>query len=244
MCVWLLFLSLSSDVSTFQEDDYCRDHSNVDERTDSKKHEDRLLTEYRLISTNKKIDYWLDVEDSSKKIDTVDLLIKFSFFITMSWLASEQKNRLLSRFVDMKMLYVNSSFNSRKFVLWLRDFSQENFRFVKILLVTSLMKTSCFMISQQEDDRLSLKKNFDLTILFFLLAYFDEQSTQIERLIECQLISQNSEREICCARDSESPSLRLIKRIALKTSSSQVEMCWRCESSQIERSCFFLLADR
>ena len=43
------------------------------------------------------------------------------------------------------MLYVNSLFNSRKFVLWFRD--------------------------------LSLKELHTLTILFYLLAYFDEQFT-------------------------------------------------------------------
>ena len=56
------------------------------------------LTDWLTNSKNKKIVYWLT-----------------------DWL-EEQKNRLLIRFVDMKMLYVNFSFNSRKFVLWLRDF--------------------------------------------------------------------------------------------------------------------------
>ena len=55
-CVWFLSYFLSSDVSTFQENDYCKNHSKIDELTDSKKHEDRLLTKCRLISTNKKID--------------------------------------------------------------------------------------------------------------------------------------------------------------------------------------------
>ena len=47
---------------------------------------------------------------------------------------------------------------------------------------------------------LSLRELHILTILFYLLAYFDEQSVSTKSLIECQLISQNSEREIllCC----------------------------------------------
>ena len=60
-CVWFLFFFLTSDVSTFQENEYCKDRSEINELIDSKKHEDRLLTECRLISTNKEIDYWLSL---------------------------------------------------------------------------------------------------------------------------------------------------------------------------------------
>ena len=55
-----------------------------------------------------------------------------------------------------------------------------------------------------------------LTILFRLFAYFDEQFTRDKKFDECQLISQNSKREICCAKSSESSSLRLIKDFVLK----------------------------
>ena len=73
MCVWLLSLSLSSDVSTFQEDDYCRDQFDVEDR----KKIDYCLVDRVLILhhdclidfQNKKINYWLNVEDSRKKID-------------------------------------------------------------------------------------------------------------------------------------------------------------------------------
>ena len=68
-------------------------------------HKNDLLIECRLISTNKKIDYWL-----------------------IDWF-SKQENRLLSRFVDMKMFYVNFSFNSREFVLWFRDFFSKKISF-------------------------------------------------------------------------------------------------------------------
>ena len=108
----------------------------MSELTGSREQRDRLLTEYRLISTNKKIDYWLDVEDSKKKIDnwlnvdwfrrtkrsTVDCrcsrLTDWSIFKT-------KRSTIDCRFVDLKMLYVNSSFNSRRFVLWFRDFFKE-----------------------------------------------------------------------------------------------------------------------
>ena len=124
MCVWFLFFSLTSDVSTFQKNDYCKDHL-MNELTDSKEQKDRLLTEYRLISTNKKIDYWLNVEDWRKEID--NWFVDRVFIFHHDWLIDFQntKNRQLSRFVDLKMLYVNFSFNSRKFVLWLRDSFRE-----------------------------------------------------------------------------------------------------------------------
>ena len=73
----------------------------------------------------------------------------------------------------------------------------------------------------------------DLTILFCLFAYFDEQSVSTKSLIECQLFSRNSKREICYARDSESSSLRLIKRFRAEN----------VKSSRIESSCLFLLVD-
>ena len=80
-----------------------------------------------------KIVYWLDVVNSKKKIDNwlnVDWFrrtkksiidCRCNRLIDVDWF-SKQENRLLNRFVDMKMLYVNFSFNSRKFVLWFRDF--------------------------------------------------------------------------------------------------------------------------
>ena len=52
---------------------------------------------------------------------------------------------------------------------------------------------------------------------------------------ECQLVSQNSEREICCAKDNESSSLRIDKKIS----------CWKCAIvTNWQRFCFFLLVDR
>ena len=55
----------------------------------------------------------------------------------------------------------------------------------------------------------------------------------------------NSVREICCVRDNESSSLRIDKKIALKTSSSQIDWfsCWKCAIVTNWSSCFFLLAD-
>ena len=58
VCDFYFFLQ-QNDVSTFkQENNYCKNHL-MNELINSKKHENRLLIECRLISTNKKIDYWL-----------------------------------------------------------------------------------------------------------------------------------------------------------------------------------------
>ena len=88
----------------------------------------------------------------------------------------------------------------------------KNFRFVKILSVTSLTKirsvvsSSFFKRTSHSDDFILFTRVFRRAICF-----------KAKRLIECQLISQNSEREICCARDSESSLLRIDRKIS----------CWR-----------------
>ena len=112
MYVWFLFFFLTSDVSTFQENDYCKDHL-MSELIDLRKQKNRLLTEYRLISTNKKIDYWLNVENSKKKIDNwlsfSQIHDHFRWF-TMRQMKIKCNHRFQKknfRFVDLKMLYVN-----------------------------------------------------------------------------------------------------------------------------------------
>ena len=60
-CVWFLFFFLTNDVSTFQKNKYCKNRL-MNELIDSKNQKNCLLIQYRLISTNKKIDYWLNVD--------------------------------------------------------------------------------------------------------------------------------------------------------------------------------------
>ena len=85
------------------------------------------------------------------------------------------------RFVDLKMLYVNFSFNSRRFVLLFRDLSRENFRFVdlKMFYVNFSVNSRRFVLLFRD---FSLRELHILTILFCLLAYFDEQSVSTKRL--------------------------------------------------------------
>ena len=139
MCVWLLFFFLSSDVSTFQKDDYCRDHS--------------------MSTSRKKIDYWLDVEDSSKKID-VDWNVVQTDWLT-NWL---RRNLQLNRFVDLKMLYVNFSFNSRKrhasWSLSKRTFWRFSFKHSRI--------------STSDEDIVSIRFFYEQLTIFFNLAYLYE----------------------------------------------------------------------
>ena len=46
-CKWLFFFFLSNDVSTFQKNNYCKNHFDVNELIDSKKQKNRLLIKCR-----------------------------------------------------------------------------------------------------------------------------------------------------------------------------------------------------
>ena len=138
----------------------------------TREHEDRLLIEYRLISTNKKIDYWLNVENWKKEID--NWLVDRIFTFHHDWLIDFQntKDRQLSRFVDLKMLYVNFSFNSRKFVLLFRDFSRENFRFVdlKMFYVNFSFNSRKFVLWFRD-----FFKEFELNVKWTTFIVFKEK---------------------------------------------------------------------
>ena len=119
-CVWLLFFFLTNDVSTFQKDDYCKNQS-MNELIDSEKHENRLLIECRKF------------EKKNRQ------LIRMSFKQT-DWLIDfEQKNLQLSRFVDLKMFYVNFiQFTKIRFVIswffqktWIENQMKYIYRFQK-----------------------------------------------------------------------------------------------------------------
>ena len=189
----------------------------------------------QLMSTDrKKIDYWL--------VDRV-------FISHHDWLIDIENREIDSWLID-----------------WLRTENRQLSRFVKILLVISFTKTSCFVISQQENftlwrfyfkhsristsdedfvsTRVSLLVTDDfLFIRVFLRAIWRSNfaysristSNLFRRKFDRTIINlANSVREICCARDSESSSLRLIERFR-----AEDEIVTNCQ-----RSCFFLLADR
>ena len=181
-------------------------------------HENRLLTKCRLISTNKKIDYWLDVENSKKKIDywlNVDwfrrtkksiidsfrrhenALCKFfiqftkirfvtSWFFQKTWIERQMNN--IHRF-QRKNFFINA--NSRSFSL-IHDahnenemhssFSKKEFQtgdFFLTRVSLRMMKTLFLFVFSTSNWRFSLIIRVFLrtylTILFRLLAYFDEQ---------------------------------------------------------------------
>ena len=218
-CVWFLFFSLTSDVSTLQKDEYCRNYSRIDERTDSKSHENRLLTECRLISTNKKIDYWKIVILADSR--------SFSLIHDAS-----NENKMQSSFSKRKFIH------SRRFTIIFVD----SRRFVKIRFVVSLTKirsvTSwsfsrkfsfrwfenalCKFHSTHEDVMLrdlSLKEFHILAILFYLLAYLDEQLTCFDRAFDWMSLSFAKFRaRNRCAEDVKmisSSSLQLIENCAV-----------------------------
>ena len=78
-------------------------------------------------------------------------------------------------------------------------------------------------ISTSGEGFVSTRSSYEQLAVFFNLAYLYETGDLIfltrvlrraicfkaERLTGCQLVSQNPGREICCARGSESPSLRI-----------------------------------
>ena len=244
MCVWLLFFSLTSDVSTLKK-------MSIVEiiRWMSKmlKQEDRLLTECRLISTNKKIDnwlslkqthwltdfqnkkinYWRNVEDSSKEIDTIDCHCSR----LTDWLTFRTKRSTIdchSRKLTMRQVEVRFNHRSQR-----KNFSLSQVHDHSRWLTMRIVEVRCNHRPQREnfvvclvmrtshsDDflqsRVLLRKSDDFVLL--TRVFRRAICFEAEDLIECQLVSQNSEREICCARDSESSSLRIDREIS----------CWRC----------------
>ena len=141
---------------------------------------------------------------------------------------------------------------------------RRDFRFVKIRSVASLTKirsvaswflsrelsfredSSCYFTHEDVMLHDLSQENFTLWRSYFTYSRISTSNSLVEaeRLIECQLVSQNSEREICCARDSESSSLRLIERFRAEDEIVTSWIALKTTSSQIDRSCFFLLVDR
>ena len=81
VCVWLLFFSLSSDISTLQEDDYCRDS---------------------LMSTSKKkIDYWLtDRLEEQEDRQLIDWLTRRAKRSTINWLTDSKSKKIDNWLID------------------------------------------------------------------------------------------------------------------------------------------------
>ena len=107
-------------------------------------------------------------------------------------------------------------------------------------------------VSLQMIRRFSLITRVLLRVIWRFYFVYSRTSTsnslETENLSECQLVSQNSKREIllCWKRENDLVIVIAIDReIALKTSSSQINWNFvlKMKSSRIESSCFFLLAD-
>ena len=152
----------------------------------SKTREKRSTIDWLTDSKSKKIDNWLSVEDSSKKIDTIDLLIEFSSLITMSRLTFRTRRST----IDCHYRWLTIILADSRCVKWksntiiaLKEKTSSSRRFTIILADSRLFSLTHDAHNEQHSSsaktelrRLSLSKNFDLTILFCLLAYFDEQS--------------------------------------------------------------------
>ena len=176
LCV--IFFFQQNDVSTFkQKNNDCKNHFDVNKQIDSKNHENHLLTKCRLISTNKKIDYWF--------VDEIfifhhDKLIDFRNKKINNWLSFSQIHDHF-RWFTMRIMKVkcNHCFQKKKFKLtiffwfayfykWFDDFLlniRVFLRTMKILfwLVFSTNNWRFFLIT-----RVFLRAY--LTILFCLLC--------------------------------------------------------------------------
>ena len=106
-CVWFLFFSLTNDVSTFQKDEYCKNHL-MNELIDSKTK--KSFIDWLTDSKNKKVDYWLNVDWFRRtRKSTIDchfrkLTIIFAdsrcwrFFFKHSRISTNDKNIVSTRF--------------------------------------------------------------------------------------------------------------------------------------------------
>ena len=192
--------------------------------TDSRKHENRLLTKCRkleeknrqltVVVTDSLID-WLSKQKNQLLI--VIIVDSRSFSQThdhFCWFTMRIMKMKCNHRFQRKNFRLTIFFWFAYFYKWFDDFLLNT----RVFLRT--MKTLFLLASFTSNWRFSFISRIftKLTILFCLFAYLDEQSVSTKRLIECQLVSQNSEREICCAKNSESSSLRINKKIS----------CWKC----------------
>ena len=237
MCVWFLFFSSTNDVSTLQKDDYCRNHWDVE-------------------NSKKKIDVdWIDWLEKAKKSSIDWDIVQTNWLI--DWLSKQKKSifdchsrKLTMRIVKMKC---NHRFQRKNFKLtiffwfayfyeWFDDF------FLNTRVFLRAMKTLFLLALSTSNWRFSLISRIFTSVWRFYFAYSristSNSLVEAERLIECQLISQNSKREICCAKNNESSSLRLIEKFRAENEIVTSWIALKTSSSQIDRFCFFLLADR
>ena len=151
------------------------------------------------------------------------------------------------------MLYVNFSFNSRRFVLLFRDSFQENFRFVKILFVasfteirsvTSWLFQRIWIERQVKYIHRFQRKNF---ILIWRFSFNSRISTSNWRFY---LIIRVFRRAIFAKFDRITVNLAEFKTRNRVLEIVNHRHCWlkkialKTSSSQIDRFCFFLLVDR
>ena len=144
----------------------------------------RLLIECRLISTNKKIDYWkIVIFANSRSFSLIhdtsnENKMQSSFSKKNLFIHANSRSFSLIHVVSWKFVLL---FHSRRFVLWFRDLFRENSRFVdlKMLYVNFSFNSRKFVLLLRD---LFLKKLHILTILFYLFAYLDEQSVSTKRL--------------------------------------------------------------
>ena len=155
-----------------------------------RKHENCLLIECRLISTNKKIDNWLNsLIDWFSKQKNQQLIVIFANLRSFSLIYdAHNENKMQLSFSKRKFQTLTIFFWFVYFYEWFEIFKSTIFfwfayfyewfdDFFLICVFLQMIRRFSLII------RVFLRTY--LTILFCLFAYFDEQSVSTKRLNEC-----------------------------------------------------------
>ena len=188
--------------------------------------------------SREKIDNWLNVEDSSKKIDTIDLLIEFSSLITMNWLTFKtRKSTIDCHYRWFTIILADSRCVKWKWdsIMTLKERTSsltqihDHFRWFTM----RIMKVRCIHRLQRQNFVVCLSRRTWSIWQFYLI-------TRVFR----RAIFAEFNRIIVSLANS-------VREIVLKTWRwSRHRHCWKkdfvlkMKSSRIERSCFFLLVDQ
>ena len=172
-CVWFLFFSLSSDVSTLQKNDYCKNHSKINELTDSRTK--RSFIDWLTDSKNKKIGYWL-TDWFEKQEDR--LLIAVVTNSLIDWLSKQKNQQLTVIFANSRSFSLTHDAHNESEMQ--SSFSKKEFQIGDFLLICVFLQMiwrfsfKHSRIFTNDEDIVSTRFFYELLTIFFYLAYFYE----------------------------------------------------------------------
>ena len=212
----------------------------------------RLLIECRLISTNKKIDDWLSlllIYDHFRKLTMRQIKMKFNYRFQKRNFFINANSRSFSLIYDAhNENKMQLSFSKRKFQI-------DDFLLIRVFL--RMIRRFFFEHSRiftNDENFVLIRFLYEQLTIFFWFAYFYEHIWRFyliirvfrraicfktKRLIECQLISQNSKREICCVENNES-SLRIDENCVENVIVANWKIsCWKCNRHELNNRVSF-----